>query len=200
MSRQVKHEVGKFSGSYYKKFATKANPKLLSLTEASKIYNVKQSDFVNRKAYLNYLARRMGFKNYNAWLKARENTRLKKGTGGRKSKKTFIHIDINKKLNEVNFTKICIELKKKIENNIYKNNLKYLRLNLSHKSYTYDINTPYNYDFASLCELLQIEIDKHSSGVYKVNYIELRFLVEGGKIQTKFENPELSNEFDDIPF
>mgnify|MGYP001626465885 CR=1 FL=1 len=184
-------DTKKYSSSYYKKFATKANPNLLSLKEASKIYNVKQSDFVNRKAYLNYLARRLGFKNYNAWLKARENASLKKGTGGRKSKKILIHIDINKELNEFNLAFYCNKLKKQIENNIYKDNYKYLRLNVSQLTFTYDINTMYNKDLDILCDYLSMELDKHSSGFVMVNFIELKFLVENEPIQQGFINPEL---------
>lgn len=91
-----------YSSSYYKSIAVgKKNP-TAKISELAKAHNLKPTDFVNRKAYLNTIARYAGYKNYYEWQKARRAIGIPKHSGGRKPKTNHKEFTINKNISIAN--------------------------------------------------------------------------------------------------
>jgi len=66
-----------------------------SIAELANKAKVKPSDFKNRKAYLNFIARKAGFENYYQWQKARRLANIPIGSGGRKPSKDSYALKVN---------------------------------------------------------------------------------------------------------
>ncbi|MEM4066709.1 MAG: hypothetical protein QXV17_07605 [Candidatus Micrarchaeaceae archaeon] len=178
----------KHGSNYYKSIAIgkKQNPSI-SLRGIAKKYGYKQSDFVNRKAYLNTLARRAGYKNYYAWLEARRAL-------------DTIKIDIKKKPEKVNFEKLYKQFENKVKEKkklkkfsdvIYQFTSLVIMYNRKQDiHYDYLLNPPLNLKMNISFQNLESEMQIHIDYIDYIYWVELKLITNQQELIEKFENPE----------